>query len=105
MPKLTSMKREAGEVYCCEDQNRYGYGLQINLDEDQCEALGITKPMRPGSQVSLSAMGIVVRASECLERDGDDKGTDVQISIQITDLAVTPQGMARNAAEQLYGSD
>ena len=100
--KLTSMKREdEGGEYCCVDQNRYGYGLQINLYDDQCEALGISKAMAVGTKVSVQAMAIVVKSGECLEADG--KG--VQISLQLTDLGLQAQGKASNAAQMIYGSD
>lgn len=98
--KLTSMKRETESELCC-DMNRYGYGLQINLDDDQCEALGISKAMPVGTKVSIQAMGIVNRSGECLESDG--KG--VNVSVQLTDLGMVQQGRASNAAQVLYGSD
>lgn len=99
--KLTSMKRddESGEL-CC-DMNRYGYGLQINLNDDQCEALGISKAIPVGTKVSIQATGIVNESVECLESDG----TGVRISVQITDLGMAQQGKASNAAQILYGSD
>lgn len=102
MPKLVNMKREDGEGdLCCVDQNRYGYGLQINLDDDQCEALGISKAMAVGGRVSISGIGIVVRSGECLEADG--KG--VNVSIQLTDIGLTMQGKESNAAKMIYGGD
>lgn len=98
--KLTSMKREdGGGEYCCADMNRYGYGLQINLDDDQCEALGIMKAVPVGTKVSLQAMAIVTRSGECLEADG--KG--VTVSLQITDMGMQTQGKASNAAAMIYG--
>jgi len=101
MPKLVSMKREDETGDLCCDYNRYGYGLQINLDDDQCEALGITKTMPVGTRVSVQAVGIVNRSGECLEADG--KG--VTVSVQLTDLAMTAQGKASDAAKILYGDD
>lgn len=101
MPKLVSMRREDETGDLCCDWNRYGYGLQLNLDDDQCEALGITKTMPVGTRVSIQAIGIVNRSGECLEADG--KG--VTVSVQITDLAMTAQGKASDAAKILYGDD
>ena len=98
--KLTSMKRETESDMCC-DMSRYGYGLQINLDDDQCEALGISKAMGVGTKVSIQAMGIVNRSGECLESEG----RGVTISVQITDLGMQGQGKASNAAQILYGGD
>ena len=75
--KLSSMKRETESDFCYADMNRYGYGLQVNLDDDQCETLGIMKAMPVGTRVSMQAVGIVTRSGECLESDG--KG--VQLSL------------------------
>lgn len=99
--KQVSMKREQEGDLCCADMNRYGYGLQLNLDDDQCEALGITKTMPVGTRVSISATGLVTRSGECLEHDG--KG--VTVSVQITDLGMQAQGKASDAAKILYGDD
>lgn len=101
MPKMVSMKREDEHGDMCCDMNRYGYGLQINLDDDQCEALGITKTMPVGTRVSIQAVGLVTRSGECLEKDG--KG--VTVSVQITDLSMAAQGKASDAAKILYGDD
>jgi len=102
--KLVSMKREEGDYGMeCPGVSRFGYGLMINLDEDQCEALGIAKAIRPGTQVSIKGLGIVVRASECLESDGDDAGPDISLSIQITDLGMEQLGKKSDAAAMLYG--
>ena len=102
MPKLVSMRREdeRGEM-CCVDMNRYGYGLQLNLDDDQTEALGIMKTVPVGTRVSIQAVGIVTRSGECLEEDG----VGVNVSVQITDLAMSAQGKATDAAKILYGDD
>lgn len=81
----------------------YPYGLKLYLDEDQCEALGITKALKAGTGLALSAKAIVASATESLESDGDDKGIDVSLSIQITELGVSVNGVIRNAAELLYG--
>lgn len=97
--KIISMKQESGGDACCYDGNRYGYGLQLNLSDDQCEALGIMKTMPVGTKVSLQAIALVIRSGECLEDDG--KG--VTVSLQITDLGMVSQGRASNAAAILYG--
>ena len=83
----------------------YAGGLCLYLSGDQCEALGIGKALRAGTQVKIQATGIVVTCSESLERDGDDKGPDISLSVQITDMGLEAQGMVRNAAQVLYGGD
>lgn len=105
--KLVSMKRsdDDAEGMAYPGINRFGYGLCLCLDEDQCEALGISKALRPGTQVSIKAIGIVTRATESLESDGDDSGNDVSLSIQVTDLGMEAQGRTSNAASILYGAN
>ncbi|MFM7349505.1 MAG: capsid staple protein [Erythrobacter sp.] len=99
--KLTSMKRDSEGDCWGPDTNRFGYGLQLNLDDDQCEALGIAKTMAVGTKVTVQAMAIVVRSGECLEPDG--KG--VTVSLQITDMGLQAQGKMSNAAQMIYGDD
>lgn len=99
--KLTSMKRDMEGCCYPDDSNRYGYGLRISLDDDQCEALGIAKTMAVGTKVSLQAAAIVVRSGECLESDG--KG--VTVTMQITDMGMSSQGVQSGAAKMLYGDD
>lgn len=107
MPKLTDMKLADDKGYdgmvCCGGSN-YPGGLSIWLNEEQCEALGITKALKPGTELTLSAKAIVTSSSESLERDGDDKGNDVSINLQITELGATAGGVVRDAAQVLYGA-
>lgn len=105
MAKMVSMKRDTGDTAYAEwSPSAYPYGLCLYLDEEQCEALGIDKALKAGTQVTIQAKAIVTSATESLERDGDAKGIDVSVSLQITDMGVTVQGVLRNAAEMLYGS-
>lgn len=104
MAKLIDMRTES-EGHGAEPYTppRYPGGLRLYLSEDQCEALGLTKALRAGTALAVNARAIVTSSTESLERDGDDKGPDISLSMQITDLAVTPQGVERNAAARLYG--
>lgn len=86
---MVSMKTDDSGVDCC-TPNPYGYGLRIRLNDDQCEALGITTPPTAGSKVSINAVAFVAEATQRTEEDGDDKGPDVCIELQITDMEVTP---------------
>ncbi len=100
------MKKESDDMseaaYCM--SAKYGYGLTLHLDDDQCEALGIAKALKAGTQVTLQAVALVTSATESLERDGDDKGTDVSVSLQITELGLTTGSVLKNAAKLLYGT-
>ena len=87
---------------CCESP--YGYGLNLYLNSEQCEALGISETIKPGTQVTLQAMAIITNASESIDRAGDDAGTDISLSLQITDLGIETGATLKDAANKLYGS-
>lgn len=103
--KLVSLKNvDQAETMAAYPVEQYGYGLRLCLDDDQCEALGITKALRAGTVIKLQAQAVVVSSTESLEDDGDDAGPDVSLSIQITDMGVEVGSVMRNAAQMLYGS-
>jgi hypothetical protein len=83
--------------------NKYGYGLRIRLNDDQCEALGITTPPVAGSKMNISAVAFVASATQSVEDDGDDSGNDVYLELQITDMELsTSKGV--EPSTMLYGS-
>lgn len=103
--QLVSLKNASDRSTCdVMPREQYGYGLRICLDDDQCEALGIKEAIKAGTQITIEARAIVVSATESIEDDGDDKGNDIQLSLQITDMGLTIGTVRRDAAETLYGS-
>jgi hypothetical protein len=105
--KLVSMKRADDEDCDCIPWSspNFGYGLSIDLNEAQCEALGITKAMAAGSKVSLQALGIVTSTNERVTSEPGATGTQLSICIQMTDVGVQQQGKASNAAAILFGGN
>lgn len=104
---LVSLKREPDDYPSEYFENHFGYCTEISLDGEQCEALGITKPMRVGQPVSIRASGIVVSSSEYLEANTDSGHKDVTVRIQLTEIEVKPSGTANatKAAALLYGEE
>lgn len=98
---LISMKCDESEEVKASD-NPYGYGLRIRLNDDQCEALGITTPPTAGSKMSITAAAFVVSATQSVEDDGDDAGPDVYLELQITDMELGAS--SANAVNVLYGA-
>ena len=105
--KLVSMKRADDDDMDMVPYSspNYGYGLSICLNEDQCEALGITKALRAGSKVTVQGMGIVTSSTESVTREAGESGSDITLTIQLTDMGLQQQGKASNAAAILYGDD
>lgn len=100
---LTSMELSAAEAkqetspeY---EAPKYPWGLCIDLDEDSLKKLGITALPEVGSNMSIIAKAEVQSASES-QRQGD-KEKRMSLSLQITDMAVTPA--AADLASALYG--
>jgi len=104
---LVSLKREPDDYPTEYFENHFGYCTEISLDREQCEKLGITKPMRVGQPVNIRAAGIVVSSSEYLEANTDSGHKDVTVRIQLTEIDVTPTGTAspQKAAALLYGKE
>ena len=100
--KLVSMKREAQEYSSPDPLSEYGYGLRLSLSDEQCEALGITSPIKPGTQITLQAIAVVVSSTEVLDSD-EDGATDVCMSLQITDLGLGGAMTSAKASTLLYG--
>ena len=84
--------------------SKYGYGLCIRLNGEQCEALGITSPIKPGTSVGLMAIAIVTSATERLEGEDADGETDVSLCLQITDLDLNAGATPGATATLLYGA-
>ena len=108
---LKDMKRaprvlKAGEVESDYPESNYGYGLELNLDDKQMKLLGITKPLPAGTLLVIEAKGIVESTRESVETKagGDSDNVDMNMAIQITNLAVEPEGTATNPADVLYNN-
>lgn len=100
---LVSMKTDGGNHGCCIEDNPYGYGLQIRLDENQCRALGITEPLRAGSIVTVSALSFVTEAAEYFKEGGEKTESKVMLCLQITDLELgSPSRSKDELAKTLY---
>lgn len=97
---LVSMKREPdNEPYEAVMESEYGYGTCIHLDEDQCNALGITTLPAPGQVVMIRARAVVTRTR--VENDGE--GPENHMSLQITDMELGGAQSEQSAASLLYG--
>lgn len=104
--KTVSMKSDSDEAMEASygGQPTYPYGLCLHLDDDLCKKLGISKALKPGTVLTIQASAVVASATERLEDDGDDKGNDVSLQVQITDMGCQVAGTMRNAAAELYKS-
>lgn len=88
---LVSMKTDDSGMADCAP-NPYGYGLCLRLNDDQCEALGIKAPLAAGAVVTIQARAVVTEATARTEADGDDKGPDISLELQVTDMALKAGG-------------
>lgn len=95
---LVSMKTDDSGCMADCTPNPYGYGLCLRLNDDQCEALGIKAPLAAGAVVTIQARAVVTEATARTEADGDDKGPDISLGLQITDMALSQASM-RSAGE------
>ena len=105
---LVCMKREDQDSLgtVSSDSNPYGYGLMINLSEDQVEALGLKdNPPPAGSQVGLTAICIVSTVTQDADIDEDGDGIDTRLSLQIIALELGAPQSTKSNASTLYGGN
>lgn len=88
---------------CYSEPNPYGWGTQIRLNEDQCKALGLTEPLRAGTRVTIIASAFIKESTETVDDEGQEKESDVCMTVQITDMEMTPEAAVKSAARALYG--
>ena len=104
--KLKPAARDLSTPSPAEPSSRplYPWGLQINLDNDAVEALGLTTLPGVGKTLSLVARVDVTSVSEDEHMEGTKKRVQRRVSLQITDMALGPDASASKAAEVLYPS-
>ena len=111
MPKDKGGKSEG--CCCCgpcdcgdEGKPRYPWGLQITIEKEQLDALGIKEMPAVGITVTLQATAKVTR---CSEEETEGAEPMRSISLQITDLAFEPAAEKKKpvdmaaTAKALYG--
>lgn len=83
---------------------KYPYGLQLHLDDDALEKLGLTEMPKVGSTLMLTAK-VAVTGCGSSERQGGDE--ESYCDLQITDLAVGDENepSKRDPARALYGKE
>lgn len=91
-----------------DDQERYPYGLRINLGQDEIEKLKISKLPSVGDPFTIEAVGYVCDVSQS-ETEGNGKRSS--LCIQITDMeldeGVEPDDdeQQESKADRLYPAD
>ena len=78
------------------------YGLCINLDDAQCAALGIDKPLRAGSILGVRAVAVVRRVTEEIDQAGE-KEKEVYLQLQFTHMEIGAPPKGLDTAKALYG--
>lgn len=102
---MTMVSMKTGGDYCEAMSSEYGYGTRISLNDEQCEALGITGAPPAGMVFTLTARAVaqsVTQSVEGADEAGEGGKPDVRMELQITDMALTPES-GKSIANTLYG--
>lgn len=110
MSELVSMKISAAERKKSvepamvgggeKDGPRYPYGLQLHLDTEVLDKLGLaTLPTVGDAQILIARVEI----SGVSSHQGEDKKKRQSLSLQITDLCLEPEAQRKAIEEALYG--
>lgn len=112
--KLVNMKidpkaREAkyAEQTVAADVPTYPYGLNINLEEEALEKLGLEKLPKVDTEMVLYAKVVVTSASSNEHTAGGDGKTHKHrsVGLQITDLCLEAGGSKRKDADVLFSKE
>lgn len=84
-----------------EDQERYPYGLRLDLNNDTLEKLGITKLPAVGTVLMFEAKAKVVGSRQSATESSDNRSIELQIThldLEINDDEVSEGELTRNEA-------
>ena len=73
---------------CCIDDNPYGWGLNLYLDDDRMKKFNFDKPLETGTVVRIEALATVTGNAENASLK---HGKRVSMDLQITDMELSPQ--------------
>lgn len=82
------------------DAPRYPYGLQLHLDDEALEKLGLKALPRVQDKLRLVAQVSVVSVNEYESTDSD--GVTRSVDLQITDMALDAEPESKSLADRLY---
>ncbi|MDB4871970.1 MAG: BcepC6B [Gemmatimonadales bacterium] len=106
--KLTDMKlkpRKEGdakvESTIVGDEPKYPWGLQVRLENEQLEKLGVDKLPAVGTTVVLTARCEVCETGEYQAQKGEQERRNV--TLQITELGLS--GESKVSGDDIYGAD
>lgn len=84
-----------------EDQERYPYGLRLDLNNDTLEKLGITKLPAVGTVLMFEAKAKVVGSRQSATESSDNRSIELQIThldLEMDDDEVSEGELTRNEA-------
>lgn len=92
--KLTKSERKemASPAETAYDGPEYPYGLQVNLDDDTIEKLGLAMP-KVGGELTLTAC---VRVTSVASSEHERGSKNRSVSLQITDMAIEKKPKSRD---------
>jgi hypothetical protein len=99
--KMVDLKRSKSEAkistpeVASSSYEKYPYGLNLRFEDKEVEKVGL-QGMKVGDKVVIQAVGEVVSVSKY----ESTSGTDDSVGIQITKIAVSDQGNAKNAFDE-----
>ena len=101
--KLDRKDAEGQSAEVAAESPAYPYGTCLHLDTGALAKLGIDTEddAEVGAEVRVEARGIVTGYSVQKRQGGEDYRC---VDIQLTDMAVEPEGESETAADKIYGS-
>ena len=83
------------------DENPYGWGTKICLNDEQVKAIFGTALPEAGKPVTITAQGFIAGVS--MEADVEN-GTEKRVELQVTEMDVQPAQDKKPAEQVLWGN-
>ncbi len=99
--KKEAEKKSESMVIGSSDQERYPYGLRLDLNDDTLKKLGITKLPAVGTVLMFEAKAKVVGSRQSATESSDNRSIELQIThldMEMDDDEVTEGELTRNEA-------
>lgn len=92
-------KYKLAETSAAPDGSQYPYGLQLQLDDEALDKLGIETLPRPDTEIVVYARATVTSVSSNASTGGEKRRS---VSLQITDLSLETATKKKSNADVLF---
>jgi len=102
-PKKDEKTTDCCAPGCCDDQEKYPWGLRLNLGDEELQKLGITDLPKVGTVIAMQCQVKVTGVRSNESQDGENRNLELQVTDCGMDMG---KGVdMEKKASNLYGGE